>query len=117
MEAAVYKWADIEEDNPIPLLTRRKVTGEKALVALVRLSKGCEVAMHSHDSEQMGVVTSGHLRWRIGGDSPRVVEIRGGEVIHLPSNVPHSVFALEDSEVFDILSPVGPMGVDSQAQK
>lgn len=114
MDVAVYKWAELEEDNPIPLLTRRKVSGEKALVARVRLEKGCEVAMHSHVSEQMGVVVSGHLRWTIGGSSRKVFEMRGGEVIHLPSNVPHSVFALEDSEVFDILSPVGPMGVDSQ---
>src|SRR5580658_2715924 len=103
MDAAVYKWDDLEQDNPIPLLTRRKITGEQVLVAQVHLTKGCEVAMHSHVSEQMGVVLSGHLRWTIGGSAPRVVEIRGGEVIHLPSNVPHSVFALEDSEVFDIL--------------
>ena len=32
--------------------------------------------------------------------------IHAGEVLHLPSNVPHSAFALEDSTVIDVFSPI-----------
>jgi quercetin dioxygenase-like cupin family protein len=114
MDATVYRWSEVEEEKPIALLTRRKVTGDQMLLAKIHLAKGCKVDLHSHESEQMGVVLSGHLRWTLGGDSPRTVDIRGGETIHLPANVPHGVEALEDSDVIDVLSPVGPMGVDSQ---
>jgi len=115
MNAVTYRWTEIAEDNPISLLTRRKVTGEQMLLAKVHLAKGCKVAMHSHESEQMAIILSGHVRWTLGGDSPREQEMKGGELIHLPSNVPHGVEALEDTEVLDVLSPVGPMGVDSHS--
>jgi quercetin dioxygenase-like cupin family protein len=106
-------WCDVASDNPIPLLRRQLVKGEKALVARVYLDEGCKVAMHSHESEQIAVIVRGKLLWTVAGVE-QVLE--GGSVLVLPSNVPHSVEALEDSEVFDILSPPGPMGVDSQAR-
>ena len=102
-------WSEIEEDHPIPLLHRKLVKGENALVARVRLETGCQVPLHQHASEQIAVVVSGKLLWNVGGEE---LIAQGGEVLVLPPNVPHSVTALEDSEVFDILSPVGPMGVD-----
>jgi hypothetical protein len=40
--------------------------------------------------------------------------MQGGEVLHLPSNLPHAVEALEETHILDMLSPPGPMGVDSQ---
>lgn len=113
MEAILHRWADIDEDNPIPLLFRKRVSGAQMLVAKVRLKKGCQVAMHHHDSEQMAIVLSGKVRWTIGEDR-RIVEVGGGEVLELPSNVPHAVEALEDTDILDILSPPGPMGVDNQ---
>lgn len=117
MDATTYRWSDVQEDKPIALLSRRKVTGDNMMLARVNLAKGCHVAMHSHESEQVGVVLSGHVKWTLGGDNPRELEMRGGEVIHLPSFVPHEVVALEDTEIIDILSPVGPMGVDSQGRE
>ena len=115
--ATPYRWAEVAEDNPIPLLGRRMVTGDKMLVAKVNLTKGCDVHTHHHVSEQMAVILSGHVRFTIGEEgSPerREIEMRGGEVMCLPSNVPHAVFALEDTEIIDILSPPGKMGVDHQ---
>ena len=115
--ATPFRWEEISEDNPIPLLGRKMITGEQMLVAKVHLTKGCDVQTHSHVSEQMAVVLSGHVRWTVGAEgSPerRVVEMRSGEVMWLPSNVPHAVVALEDTDIIDILSPPGKMGVDNQ---
>lgn len=87
------------------------------LVAWVNLTKGCNVATHSHESEQIAIVLSGRVRWIIGaeGSTDRYeVEMGGGEAMVLPSNVPHGVVALEDTEIIDVLSPPGAMGVDSQ---
>jgi quercetin dioxygenase-like cupin family protein len=119
METHAYRWSDIEPDQPIALLTRRRVNGERMLAAKVHLAKGCHVALHQHESEQLAIVVSGHVRWTIGetgGGTQSFREMRGGEVLHLPSNVWHGVDALEDTEIIDILSPPGAMGVDSQKE-
>jgi len=114
MDATTYRWSDIATDNPINLLTRQSLYGEKMMVARVRLEKGCHVATHHHDSEQIAIVVSGHVRWRMGQEE-HPVEMRGGEIMVLPSNVVHGLDVLEDAEIIDILSPIGPMGVDRQA--
>jgi quercetin dioxygenase-like cupin family protein len=38
----------------------------------------------------------------------------GGEALVLPANVPHGVDVLEDTEIIDVLTPIGLMGVDKQ---
>jgi len=117
MNAINTNWDDASEDNPIALLTRRMIKGEKMLVARINLAKGCHVARHHHDSEQIAIHISGEVLWRVGEPgSPeyREVTMRGGDVMVLPSNVPHSVDTIEDTVIIDALSPIGPMGVDSQ---
>lgn len=117
MDATAYRWSEVDPDNPIALLSRQMVQGEQMLLARVHLERGCHVALHQHVSEQMAVVVSGHVAWTLGADgdpAQRTVEMRGGEVMHLPSNLWHGVDAIEDTEIIDILSPKGPMGVDRQ---
>ena len=82
------------------------------LVAKVHLDKGCNVPSHHHESEQMAIVLSGRVQWTLGHEA-RVIESTAGDIVHLPSNEPHSVLALEDTDILDVLSPVGPMGVDA----
>lgn len=89
------------------------------LAAMVRLEAGCKVALHHHLSEQIAYVISGRVRWGIGdlGSSDRrEFEMVGGDVLRLPSHLPHEVEALEETTILDILAPPGPMGVDSQAR-
>ncbi|MBC8066195.1 MAG: hypothetical protein H7Y17_15290 [Chlorobia bacterium] len=117
MDAKAYCWTDVEEDSPIALLTRRKIQGEQILLANVRLTEGCHVALHQHVSEQMAILVTGHVRWTIGADGDPAqyqLEMRGGEVLHLPSLIWHGVDALADTHFIDVLSPPGAMGVDSQ---
>lgn len=117
MDPFLRTWSDVEPDFPIELLERRRVSGEQALLAMVKLSKGCIVAVHSHPSEQFAVVLSGKVRWTLGAEgSPdrRTLDVVGGQVLTLPSNFPHGVEALEDTQILDILAPPGAMGVDSQ---
>lgn len=116
MRAPSYKYSEIEEDHPIPLLHRKLVHADNALIAKVRLEKGCHVNLHHHESEQIAMVMSGHVRWILGPEGPDqyTQEMRGGEVLQLRSNFPHGIDALEDSEIIDVLSPHGLMGVDSQ---
>ena len=117
MENLLYRWHEIEADHPIPLLHRQMVKGDQILAAMVRLEKGCKVALHQHDSEQVAYVISGRVRWGVGGPGSaerKEFEMTGGEVLRLPSNLPHEVEALEETMILDMLAPPGPMGVDRQ---
>lgn len=117
MPDLLHRWEEIDADHPVPLLHRKLVRGEHILVAKVHLEPGCKVALHHHVSEQIAYVLSGRVRWGIGNPgSPEreEFEMTGGEILHLPSNLPHEVEALEDTHILDMLSPPGPMGVDSQ---
>src|SRR5579862_940958 len=104
MDQLVSRWAEIPSDNPIPLLHRQKLTFEQCLLAMVRLEPGCKVALHHHDSEQIAYLISGHVRWGLGTPGTperREFEMRGGEVLHLPSNLPHEVEALAETQILD----------------
>ena len=117
MEKLLYRWNEIEADHPIPLLHRQMLRGEQILVAMVNLEAGCKVARHHHASEQIAYLISGRVRWGLGEPGTverREFEMTGGEILHLPSNLPHEVEALEETHILDMLSPPGPMGVDSQ---
>lgn len=117
MEATIFDLAEVSEDNPVPMLFRKKVVGEQMLMAHVTLQKGCTVDVHQHESEQIAVVLSGRVLWRIGSIGSSEIterEVFGGSVVLLPSQVPHGVTALEDTVIIDFLSPPGAMGVDRQ---
>ena len=74
------------------------------MLAQVSLRKDGIVPKHQHVHEQFAVVTRGALLFRIGDEEEEIV-IRAGEVLHIPSEVPHAAVVLEDSEVLDVFSP------------
>lgn len=120
MDARIVPLSDVEEDSPVPLLHRKRVSGERILLAHVRLEKGCKVALHRHENEQVAYVVEGKVKWFLGEPGTaehREVIVEGGTVLHLPSNFPHGVDALEDTLIVDLLSPPGDMGVDRMAKE
>jgi quercetin dioxygenase-like cupin family protein len=100
------RWNDLPRERLGPLLERRYVSGSHLTVAQFFLAKGCVVPTHQHESEQVANVLQGCLRFRLGADGGEVIDVRGGEVLMIPSQLPHSAEALEDSVVFDSFSPV-----------
>lgn len=118
--AKVYCWDDLPRDHPMELLARRRIIGEKMMISEIILHRGCEVPSHHHANEQFAVVISGQVRFGLGeSDSAdhRIVEVKAGEVLHLPSHVHHSAYALEDSLVLDVFSPPSETtGVDAQSR-
>ena len=117
IDPLVSTWANVEPDHPIEKLTRRRVLGERVMIAKVELEPGCEVAMHRHEMEQVACVMSGRVLFKLGepgSEDYREVEVAGGQVVVLPSQFPHGVHAIEHTVIFDVLSPPGEMGVDKQ---
>jgi len=86
-------------------LSRRLITGDRVMLAHVYLKKGCVVPKHAHENEQFTYILEGALRFLVGDDGSEEVVVRAGEVLHLPSNVPHAAQALEDTLDVDVFSP------------
>jgi len=100
------RWADLPKETVTDQLSRRLVTGERVMLAQVYLEKGCIVPRHSHENEQITWIVEGALKFWIGEDGAQEVIVRAGEVLHIPSNVPHMAEALEDTLDVDIFSPI-----------
>jgi len=101
-----HRWDDLTCDRPLEQLVRRRVIGERVMLSHVTLEEGCHVESHAHENEQMAVVLSGAVRFAIGaGKDARTLDVRAGEVLHLPSGLPHAATALEESVVLDVFSP------------
>ena len=100
-----YRWDDMPKENVTEMLDRRLITGDRMMLAHVYLKKGAIVPRHSHENEQLTYILEGALRFWIGEDESEVLDVRAGEVLHIPSHVPHKAEALEDTLDVDIFSP------------
>ena len=105
-QATHVRWDELERERLSPTLERRYATGQHLTLAQFFLAKSCIVPTHEHESEQFANVVKGKLRFRIGADGGEVVDVAAGEMLMIPSHVPHSAEALEDSVVFDSFSPI-----------
>jgi quercetin dioxygenase-like cupin family protein len=102
------KWDDIPRETVIDGIGRRLFTGERMMLAQVYIKKGSIVPKHSHENEQLTWIQEGALRFWIGNEGAPGYEERvvsAGEVMYIPSNVPHMAEALEDTLDVDVFSP------------
>lgn len=96
-------WTSANKEALNDKLWRRIITGEKAMIAEIGIAQGGVVPLHHHESEQLSYCVEGSLKFEIEG---REIVLRPGEVLVIPSNVPHSAVALEDFRGFDVFSPI-----------
>jgi quercetin dioxygenase-like cupin family protein len=94
--------ADMSTEHLNPLLDRQFVAGEKSMLARLRLRKGCIVPLHSHENEQITYILEGALKFSLQGKD---IVVRAGEILVIPSNVPHSAEAIEDTVDLDVFCP------------
>ena len=105
MDARKIRWEDHQREQLAPGIERRFLYGERAMLAQVFLKKGTAVPKHTHESEQITYIVEGTLRLVVGDDGARVFDVAAGEVLVIPSNVPHAAEALDDVVDIDIFSP------------
>jgi len=58
-----------------------------------------------HENEQITYILEGSLKFLLGADGEREVIVRAGEVLVIPSFLPHSAVALEDTLDMDVFNP------------
>jgi len=100
-----YRWDDMPKEKLNDRLDRRLVTGERMMLAHVYLKKGCLVPLHSHENEQITYVLEGALHFWLGEDEKEEIVVHAGEVLTIPSNLPHKALALEDTLDVDVFCP------------
>jgi quercetin dioxygenase-like cupin family protein len=103
--ATLYRWEDLPKERLKPDLQRRLISTERLMLAHVYLEKGCVVPTHSHENEQLTYILEGVLRFFLGEDESEVVDVAAGEVLHIPSHLPHKAEALETTLDVDIFCP------------
>jgi quercetin dioxygenase-like cupin family protein len=100
-----HRWDDMPKEKVTDLIDRRVITGDRMMLAHVYLAKGSIVPRHSHENEQLTYILQGALKFWIGEDGAQELIVRAGEVLVIPSNVPHRAEALEDTLDVDVFSP------------
>jgi quercetin dioxygenase-like cupin family protein len=66
----------------------RSLHGAEATLAAIELEPNTEVPEHAHVNEQIGILTSGLLAFRIGDEQQ---DLEPGATWVIPANTPHSV--------------------------
>ena len=107
-ENAVHtQLAALDTRSPIEGVVARRLAGEKVMIQDLDIAKGASAPLHNHENEQIMVLLSGRFQMTVhdADGAPRVMDMRAGDVVHLPPNCPHSGTALEDCRVLDVFSP------------
>jgi len=95
-------WKDVEVEQLNSLLGRQMIVGDKIMLARVLLKKGSVVPEHSHENEQVTYILEGALKFWIDG---KQIVVHAGEVLCIPSNMPHKAEAVEDTVDLDVFYP------------
>lgn len=98
------RWDELPLDHVNATFDRRLVSGEHVTIAQVFLAPGGGAPRHTHENEQFSYIMKGTLRFWIGDDE-KVVDVRAGEILHLPPNVPHRAEAVDEVFAIDVFSP------------
>jgi quercetin dioxygenase-like cupin family protein len=84
-------------------VTARPVHGDRVTLSLIELEANARVPEHSHENEQVGMVLSGSLRFRIGDETR---DLERGATWCIPAHVPHDVTTGPDGAVLaEVFAP------------
>ena len=102
-------WNETRLEQLNPLLGRKVISAKNTMIAQVFLKKGCVVPGHHHVNEQITYIVEGCLRFWIGDAATNpgndYIDIHAGELLLIPSDVPHRAEALEDTLDVDVFNP------------
>jgi quercetin dioxygenase-like cupin family protein len=101
-KAKYIPWSSVEREHLNPLIDREMLTGQNLMLARVIMKKGAHVPIHHHHNEQVTYILEGALKFAIDG---KEIVVKSGEVLCIPSNMPHEAWALEDTIDLDVFNP------------
>ena len=101
-ELKYIPWNTVEREHLNPLIDREMLTGQNLMLARVIMKKGAHVPLHHHHNEQVTYILEGSLKFAVDG---KEIVVKAGEVLCIPSNMPHEAWALEDTIDLDVFNP------------
>ncbi len=81
----------------------RIMSSARMMVTQINAKKGALVPLHHHEAEQIILVLRGQIRGTTGKEAPQMIGPGGIWVV--PSNMPHRVEYVEDTEAIEVVSP------------
>jgi quercetin dioxygenase-like cupin family protein len=97
-----YTWDTVPAEQLDQNIARRMIVGKKQMLVHWEFKKGSLAARHHHPHEQVVLMVSGRMRLAVGEDE---TILGPGDIVVIPSEVPHEAEALEDSVAVDLFSP------------
>lgn len=109
---AYYRWEDFPEKEVSYLkgtpdadkLLITILSTQNIMLSKINAKKGAGVPRHHHEAEQIFLVYKGKMRVTTGAGEPRT--LTEGDIWVCPSNCPHSVDYIEDTDALEIVSPI-----------
>ena len=94
--------SEIEAKEIQPGLHGKMVHGKQLTWAFWEVEKGAGVLEHQHPHEQIMHVVEGEFEFTLNGETK---VYRNGDIVVIPSNVPHAGTALTPCKLMDVFSP------------
>jgi quercetin dioxygenase-like cupin family protein len=98
------RWEEIPDEPVRPGVRRRAFGTEDVLLVLNECEPGMDVRPHSHDFDQIAMITKGRAVYHVG-DEPN--EVGPGSVMLIPAGVEHYIEPVGDEVVenIDVFAP------------
>lgn len=80
----------------------KMVHGDQLTWAFWTVEKGAVVPEHQHSHEQIMHVVEGDFEFTLDGET-KICKL--GDIVHIPSNLPHSGKAITPCKLMDVFSP------------
>ena len=98
-------WDTVPVETVNPSMERKIVSGEKMMIARMKFKDGFRVPLHHHVNEQITQVISGTIRFWFGENKDQEMDLTAGELVVIPSNLPHEALMIGDVEEIDSWAP------------
>ncbi len=98
-------WQSVATEEVTPSMHRQIISGEKLMIAKMNFKDGFVVPLHHHIHEQVTQVISGQIRFWFGDKKEQMMDLFAGDVVVIPSNLPHEALMIGDVEEIDTWAP------------
>ena len=99
----VYRLNKMKAREFFPGFHGKMIHGEKSTMAYWSIDRDHSVPLHHHPHEQFVNMLEGTFRMIMDG---KEYLLEAGDVLHIPSNIPHEGTAVTDCRILDVFTPV-----------
>jgi quercetin dioxygenase-like cupin family protein len=98
-------WDEVPVEEVNSSMSRKIVWGEKLMIARIKFKNGFVVPLHHHIHEQVTQVISGKMRFWFGANKEQTMDLNPGDVVVIPSDLPHEALMIGEVEEIDTWAP------------